>query len=80
MKIEINQNLPAKVTLHATDTRPGLMFRDCDGDLYVRTYGGAVRFDGNHLVNYSDSELDDLDFFSRVQLVEGDISIKVDLT
>ena len=59
--------------------KTGNLFRDRDGDLHLRLMVGCVRFDGDNMYQYSESDLDACAFFDRCTPVLGDVTININL-
>ena len=60
----------------------GDMFRDADGDLYMRCGLGAVRFDEEELVPFSEAELQCFEaypFLANCTPAEGDVDISINI-
>jgi len=72
-------NLPVKLTVPALDFRPSTLFKDRDGDLYLRCIEGCVQILTESLRPYSEADMSHYIFFSNCREVAGHTTINVEL-
>lgn len=78
MNIEINEATKPK-GIPAGDIPTESLFRDSDGDLYLKINTGVIRFGDKCLVIYSETELACWHYLQNCTQVEGEVSITVNL-
>jgi hypothetical protein len=80
LKMTVNDQ-SSNVTQRASSIETNQLFRDEDGDLYLRCVSGAIRFShGGGMIAYSDRELDDNclnPYLLNCLAVTGDVKLEV---
>jgi len=80
LKVTINKEAQDEGALQASRFEFGQLFRDSDGDLYIRCDEGAVRFENDELVPYTEAELNDFEQFGYLKVctpAQGTITIQI---
>lgn len=80
LKVTINEEAKYEGASQASRYEFGQLFRDSDGDLYLRCDEGAVRFENDELVPYSEAELNDFEQFEYLKVctpAQGTVTIQI---
>ena len=72
-------NPPDKLAVPALDFPPSTIFKDRDGDLYLRCVEGCVQIREEGLRPYSESDMSHYILFSNCREVAGHTTINVEL-